>query len=49
VIAESLDLHTTAKADFLERFTSLVLRPRGLGDHVVPFPERPERSRSRPP
>lgn len=35
---QSLDLHTTAKADFLERFTSLVLEPRGLGDHVVQFP-----------
>ncbi|KUO02662.1 diaminobutyrate--2-oxoglutarate transaminase [Streptomyces caeruleatus] len=35
---QSLDLHTTAKADFLERFTSLVLQPRGLGDHVVQFP-----------
>ncbi|MFE1834080.1 diaminobutyrate--2-oxoglutarate transaminase [Streptomyces sviceus] len=35
---QSLDLHTAAKADFLERFTSLVLEPRGLGDHVVQFP-----------
>ncbi|WEH12501.1 diaminobutyrate--2-oxoglutarate transaminase [Streptomyces sp. VNUA24] len=35
---QSLDLHTTAKADFLERFTRLVLEPRGLGDHVVQFP-----------
>lgn len=35
---QSLDLHTTAKADFLERFTRLVLQPRGLGDHVVQFP-----------
>ncbi|MEU6223124.1 diaminobutyrate--2-oxoglutarate transaminase [Streptomyces sp. NPDC047042] len=35
---QSLDLHTTAKADFLARFTRIVLRPRGLGDHVVQFP-----------
>ncbi|MBZ3901134.1 diaminobutyrate--2-oxoglutarate transaminase [Streptomyces griseiscabiei] len=35
---QSLDLHTAAKADFLERFTSLILEPRGLGDHVVQFP-----------
>ncbi|MFF4054428.1 diaminobutyrate--2-oxoglutarate transaminase [Streptomyces sp. NPDC001668] len=35
---QSLDLHTTAKADFLERFSGLVLEPRGLGDHVVQFP-----------
>ncbi|KND28044.1 diaminobutyrate--2-oxoglutarate transaminase [Streptomyces acidiscabies] len=35
---QSLDLHTTAKAEFLERFTGLVLEPRGLGDHVVQFP-----------
>ncbi|QYX81976.1 diaminobutyrate--2-oxoglutarate transaminase [Streptomyces akebiae] len=35
---QSLDLHTTAKADFLERFTGLILQPRGLGDHVVQFP-----------
>ncbi|UUU31858.1 diaminobutyrate--2-oxoglutarate transaminase [Streptomyces sp. CA-210063] len=35
---QSLDLHTAAKADFLERLTSLVLDPRGLGDFVVQFP-----------
>ncbi|MFE7835591.1 diaminobutyrate--2-oxoglutarate transaminase [Streptomyces sp. NPDC057474] len=35
---QSLDLHTAAKADFLERFTGLVLEPRGLGDFVVQFP-----------
>lgn len=35
---QSLDLHTTAKADFLERFGRLVLEPRGLGDFVVQFP-----------
>ena len=35
---QSLDLHTTAKADFLERFSGLVLEPRGLGDFVVQFP-----------
>lgn len=35
---QSLDLHTTAKAEFLERFTGLVLEPRGLGDFVVQFP-----------
>ncbi|MFE7275969.1 diaminobutyrate--2-oxoglutarate transaminase [Streptomyces sp. NPDC057623] len=35
---QSLDLHTAAKADFLERFASLVLEPRGLGDHVMQFP-----------
>jgi diaminobutyrate-2-oxoglutarate transaminase len=35
---QSLDLHTTAKADFLERLSALVLEPRGLGDFVVQFP-----------
>ncbi|MFJ2114446.1 MULTISPECIES: diaminobutyrate--2-oxoglutarate transaminase [unclassified Streptomyces] len=35
---QSLDLHTTAKAGFLDRFTRLILEPRGLGDHVVQFP-----------
>ncbi|MGW3645405.1 diaminobutyrate--2-oxoglutarate transaminase [Streptomyces sp. NPDC000878] len=35
---QSLDLHTAAKADFLERLTGLVLEPRGLGDFVVQFP-----------
>lgn len=34
----TLDLHTTAKAEFLERFAQLVLEPRGLGDYVVQFP-----------
>lgn len=35
-IAHSLDLHTTAKADFLESFDALVLAPRGL-DYRVQF------------
>lgn len=35
---QSLDLHTAAKAEFLERFTEVVLEPRGFGDHVVQFP-----------
>ena len=35
---QSLDLHTVAKAEFLERFTGLVLGPRGMGDYVVQFP-----------
>ncbi|MFF7260826.1 diaminobutyrate--2-oxoglutarate transaminase [Streptomyces sp. NPDC008159] len=35
---QSLDLHTAAKAEFLERFTEVVLEPRGYGDHVVQFP-----------
>lgn len=35
---QSLDLHTTAKAEFLERFAAQILAPRGLGDHVVQFP-----------
>ncbi|WP_408056156.1 hypothetical protein [Streptomyces ureilyticus] len=34
---QSLDLHTAAKAEFLERFTEVVLQPRGFGDHVVQF------------
>ncbi|MFE5096967.1 diaminobutyrate--2-oxoglutarate transaminase [Streptomyces sp. NPDC056638] len=34
----SLDLYTTAKAEFLSRFAESVLEPRGLGDHVVQFP-----------
>jgi len=35
-IAHSLDLHTTAKADFLETFETLILKPRGL-DHRAMF------------
>ncbi|MFH9400633.1 diaminobutyrate--2-oxoglutarate transaminase [Streptomyces sp. NPDC017638] len=35
---QSLDLHTTAKAEFLTRFAESVLAPRGMGDHVVQFP-----------
>lgn len=35
---QSLDLYTTAKAEFLERFATEVLAPRGLRDHVVQFP-----------
>lgn len=35
---QSLDLHTAAKAEFLTRFTEVILEPRGLGDHVVQFP-----------
>ncbi|MFJ2813229.1 diaminobutyrate--2-oxoglutarate transaminase [Streptomyces sp. NPDC087294] len=34
----TLDLHTTAKADFLRRLTQVILEPRGLGDFVVQFP-----------
>ena len=35
---QSLDLYTTAKAAFLQRFTAEILAPRGLGDYVVQFP-----------
>ncbi|MER6169091.1 diaminobutyrate--2-oxoglutarate transaminase [Streptomyces violaceorubidus] len=35
---QSLDLYTRAKAEFLDRFGSEVLAPRGLADHVVQFP-----------
>ncbi|MET8982235.1 diaminobutyrate--2-oxoglutarate transaminase [Streptomyces sp. NPDC004539] len=34
----SLDLHTAAKAEFLERFAEVILEPRGMGDFVVQFP-----------
>ena len=36
-ITHSLDMHTTAKADFLTTFDELVLKPRGL-DYKVQFP-----------
>jgi diaminobutyrate-2-oxoglutarate transaminase len=36
-IVHSLDMHTTAKRDFLETFEQVVLRPRGM-DHRVMFP-----------
>ncbi|MGW4207277.1 diaminobutyrate--2-oxoglutarate transaminase [Lentzea sp. NPDC004789] len=35
---QSLDLHTTAKQSFLERFRDVILEPRGMGSHVVQFP-----------
>lgn len=35
-VAHSLDLHTTAKANFLEKLDSLILKPRGL-QYVVQF------------
>lgn len=35
---QPLDLHTAAKAEFLDRFTEQILAPRGFGDHVVQFP-----------
>jgi diaminobutyrate-2-oxoglutarate transaminase len=35
---QSLDLYTSAKAEFLRRFTSEILQPRGFGDYVVQFP-----------
>lgn len=36
-ILHSLDLHTVAKRDFLQRFDQVILRPRGL-DYRVMFP-----------
>ena len=45
---QSLDLHTKAKAEFIERFAAEVLAPRGM-DHVMQFPARPEPWPSRPP
>jgi diaminobutyrate-2-oxoglutarate transaminase len=36
-VIHSLDMHTTAKRDFLETFEQVVLRPRGM-DHKVMFP-----------
>jgi diaminobutyrate-2-oxoglutarate transaminase len=35
-VAHSLDLHTTAKADFLEKLENLILKPRGL-QYLVQF------------
>jgi diaminobutyrate-2-oxoglutarate transaminase len=35
---QSLDLHTVAKAEFLDRFTAQILEPRGFGEYVVQFP-----------
>jgi diaminobutyrate-2-oxoglutarate transaminase len=35
---QSLDLYTKAKAAFLQRFSTEILEPRGLGEHVVQFP-----------
>ncbi len=34
---QSLDLHTRAKADFIDRFAEVILAPRGM-DHVLQFP-----------
>jgi len=36
-VVHSLDMHTTAKAEFLETFSELILTPRGL-DYKVQFP-----------
>jgi diaminobutyrate-2-oxoglutarate transaminase len=36
-VAHGLDMHTSAKAAFLETFETLILKPRGL-DHHVMFP-----------
>jgi diaminobutyrate-2-oxoglutarate transaminase len=36
-VTHSLDMHTAAKAEFLETFSELVLKPRGL-DYRVQFP-----------
>lgn len=36
-VVHSLDMHTKAKAEFLETFQELILRPRGL-DYKVQFP-----------
>ncbi|GAA5084399.1 diaminobutyrate-2-oxoglutarate transaminase [Thermocatellispora tengchongensis] len=35
---QSLDLYTTAKAEFLRRFAAQVLVPKGLGEYVMQFP-----------
>lgn len=34
---QSLDLHTRAKADFIDKFAEVILTPRGM-DHVLQFP-----------
>jgi diaminobutyrate-2-oxoglutarate transaminase len=34
---QSLDLHTRAKAEFIEKFARVILAPRGM-DHVLQFP-----------
>jgi diaminobutyrate-2-oxoglutarate transaminase len=36
-ITHSLDLHTTAKAKFLQTMHDVILAPRGLGDYVMQF------------
>ncbi|HET9874514.1 MAG TPA: diaminobutyrate--2-oxoglutarate transaminase, partial [Mycobacterium sp.] len=36
-VVHSLDMHTVAKAEFLERFEEVILKPRGL-DYKVQFP-----------
>ena len=36
-ITHSLDLHTTAKAKFLQVMHDVILAPRGLGDYVMQF------------
>jgi len=36
-VVHSLDMHTQAKAEFLETFSELILKPRGL-DYKVQFP-----------
>jgi diaminobutyrate-2-oxoglutarate transaminase len=35
---QTLDLHTSAKGEFLRRFAADVLAPRGLDDYVMQFP-----------
>jgi diaminobutyrate-2-oxoglutarate transaminase len=35
---QTLDLHTTAKAEFLHRFSTEILAERGMRDHVLQFP-----------
>lgn len=47
-IAHGMDMHTEAKARFLDAFESRILEPRGL-DYRVMFPGRPAPTRSKPP
>lgn len=37
-ITHSLDMFTTAKREFLERFYKLILEPRGMGEYKAQFP-----------
>ncbi len=37
-ITHSLDMFSTAKREFLERFYAVILEPRGLGDYKAQFP-----------